>query len=104
MRRLHWLCASAVAAARGAALAAHDELVHAGKTDEDIDDRFDHRPLAEEHVDQVPVSVAHEMTETDKAPVQGSNDDENAHDGAKNVFLTHNGKMGRNKSSLVIEL
>lgn len=99
--RLHRL--GGAAAARAAALAAHDELVHAGETDEDIDDRFDHRPLAEKHVHQVPVSVAHEMTETDEAPVQGSDDNESAHDGAKNIFLTHNGKMGRNKSTLVIE-
>lgn len=46
------------------------------KADEDVHECFDNRPRAEEHVDEVP-TTSHEAAQSDKPPVETSDNDEN---------------------------
>lgn len=84
----------AAAAVLASARTAH-ELVDAGESDEDVDDCFQFHPGAEEHVHDVPVSTACEPSETDKAPVDRTNGDENTGNHAYGGFLTHTEMKGR---------
>ena len=66
-------------AARSAALFAillvRCELVDGRKADEDIHEPFDYRPRAENQIDDIPIT-AEEASQSDEAPVEGADDDE----------------------------
>lgn len=53
-------------------------MVHACKADQHVHNCFDNRPRAEEHVNHIPISAADKRTKANKAPVQRSDDDEDA--------------------------
>ena len=49
------------------------------EADEKVDERFDHRHRAEEHVDEVP-TAAHEAAKADESPVEAADDDKDPRD------------------------
>lgn len=71
-----------------AALAVH-ELPDARKTNKYVDDRFEGHPLTEDHVDNVPVSTAHEPTKTNETPVECTDRDQCAGNCAESTLVTH---------------
>ena len=72
------------------AMLRHDEeRRESGKSDEDIHDPDEHRPAAEEHLDDIHVEC------TDESPVESTDDHENVPDAAVRRVLTHEIKGGK---------
>jgi hypothetical protein len=72
-----------------AVLLVNDELVDAGKTDENVDEPLYLRPRSENHINEIPIAAAHEPTQTDQAPVEGPDDDEDPRNHVQ-PFIVHN--------------
>lgn len=80
--------ASATLLAFATALLHHEDFPECSDTHEDVDDCFDLHPLAEEHVHDVPV-LAHEHSDSDESPVEGTDQNEDNCNRADSAFLTH---------------
>lgn len=61
-----------------AAAMARDQMVQTCEAHKNVDDALHRRPGAEEHVDDVPIAAGDERAEADEAPVECSDDDEDA--------------------------
>ncbi len=96
--------AAAAARAAFAALAAHDQLVDAGQTNEQVHNSFNLHPLTQEHVHEVPVcAVAYQPSQTDETPVQGADDNKDAGKTADGTLTTRHREMwGNNTSTITI--
>lgn len=53
-------------------------MVQTCEAHKNVDDALHRRPGAEEHVDDVPIAAGDERAEADEAPVECSDDDEDA--------------------------
>lgn len=78
------------------------ELVQPAEADEDVDEPLDLGPCSEETTDEVPV-LSHESTETDEAPVEGADENEDTGDLSERRAITagHRG-LGEERVNILL--
>jgi hypothetical protein len=75
-------------AALAAAFSIQEELVDTGHAYQDVHDGFDHHPLTKQQVYNVPIGTAADKpSKPDKAPVEGTDDDQCAGDPAQGAHV-----------------